>query len=1485
MNKIITLGFSILFVFTHLFSQGKLDYENDSRWFWGLNTGTTWQTTDVKNKNNWGAGLVIGRSLNYDYGKKISFDIRGRYLYGLWSGQNIDTTGFALPNHTLSSGNTNYKDNLGYSILNFQTKVHRLALELVIHANGIRERTSWDPYIFGGVGLSFSRTMGNLLYNDPVNGEQMYQYDQLLGNLSKSTVKGFQDKTYETALDGSSKGAFNVGFMPSVGIGIGYQVSKRFSLGLEHKTTFTRVDNFDGYVDPKGTFKNDIYHYTSFYLRFQIKKHTPRTKDNSLGNVPVYEQVKPKPPVVSFQDPAVSPTTVYTNTYNIAATVLNVDQSNQVRMEVNGQNYGNFNFNSTTKRVNAPITLNYGSNIVTITGTNAVGSDSKTILINYERPPMEKPPVVYFEDPATNPYTTSATTFSLSAKALNVSGEQNIVFKQNGSINKNFTFNSTTKEFRSNVVLNPGNNIFEIVGSNNAGSDLATTVIVNQRTTAQPPIVSITNPPVTPYNTENPILTLNAYVYNVTSSNQISIWHNGNVISNFNFYNYDQSVSTNLNLKEGTNTIIVQGKNNAGTDQKQVVIIYRKPFTEQPPLVTFVNPAANNTSTENPLYSIAATVANVRSADNVTVNVNGIAIRNFNFNAATTNLNFNMNLVEGANVITITGTNTVGSDSKTRTIYYRKAASIPLPVVTFQDPAESPLTVYTTNYNVRARVQNVANAQNITLKINGVNSNNFNFSNSSEIMTFSTGLINGANLIEITGTNTAGSDVETTTIIYKRQDMMQPPVVNITSPDQNPHTVTTASVVIKANILNVENPDNITVTVNGNNFRGFNFSAVSKELFFTMPLNSGANNVTIVATNTAGQASDEGTIHYKKEVVILPPTVEFINPSSPGTTVNFASYTVNAKVLNIEDVSQIVLQQNGQTINNSAFSYNISTKLLTFNTSLNTGNNSFNINASNQGGANSATTNINYQKPEVICNKPILTFASPEMTNKGSKTGDYRFTVSTMHLTSAGNIKVYLNGNLQSNGTFNTENKIFSQSLSLSEGQNIIEVTAENRCGLTKINRIVEYIVPLAPCLTPEAQITSPKSNSYTTQESAVTFIASVTNVTNASEIKFKVNNVSRRFNYDEATKQVSANVTLINGNNKIEVQVSNNCGSSGVSWSVFKNECQKPKISISNVSAANNSTTYVQSFSLTGIITEIPSSSNITVTHNNALINFVYNENTKTINLDRPLSMGKNTIVIMAKNDCGSSTLTHTVTRATDPNAVPPGIKIVNPGTTPSYSEVGAINVSIETQYVTAANQVAVTVNGVAKNFNFNANNGTITFNLTLADGNVIVATAVTAYGSASDTKTVYYKRPQTTPPPVIVMTNPVNCPATLQNGFNNITGYVTNITSISQVEIKLDGISLSEFNPVLNGGRLTFSVPLSISQRNNAMTLSISATNQGGSDSKSCVLNPPAASKAPTGGKGAVNVVIPSKQEPVVAPTPEIKIPVKTEIKVGRR
>ena len=254
-----------------------LNYDLSSKWFFGINGGATWSTTDVDDKLDLGWGLTLGRSFNYNYGKVLSFDLRGRYLRGFWYGQDLDTT--SLDSYQGGALSGYYADTLGYTVNNFQADLHRLSFELVIHLNWLREKTKFDPYIFGGAGITWNQTYGDLYDQTFLNEEYAYQPD---GSIGFGSLSSGMDGIYDSALDGSKQGEDNytVSFMPSLGFGLGYQLSNNVSIGLEHKTTFTLKDDFDGYnkfndgtslgIEQADKRANDLYHYTSAYLRLRL---------------------------------------------------------------------------------------------------------------------------------------------------------------------------------------------------------------------------------------------------------------------------------------------------------------------------------------------------------------------------------------------------------------------------------------------------------------------------------------------------------------------------------------------------------------------------------------------------------------------------------------------------------------------------------------------------------------------------------------------------------------------------------------------------------------------------------------------------------------------------------------------------------------------------------------------------------------------------------------------------------------------------------------------------------------------------------------------------------------------------------------------------------------------------------------------------------------------------------------------------------------
>ncbi len=519
---------------------GQVATNYNAKWFFGVNTGLTWQTTDVSNKYKTGWGLTLGKSFNYNTASFVSFDLRGRFLRGFWYGQDKEASNFIDPNNALSSGATNYKDSLGYAVHNFQTENYLLNLELVAHLNRLRETTRWDAYIFGGIGLNWNQTYGDYLNRNQTTGElSLYNWD--LNTLSKSSINNLQDGVYETALDGSKQDGFNFFTSSSLGFGLGYQVSKAVTIGAEHKTTFTNIDNFDG-LSSSIRDGNDIYHYTNAFVRFRL-----------FGGRYDEEVTKPLPPVIEFRQP------------------------NVPRLTVGKANY------------------------------------------------------------------------IIQAKIKNVADKQNVVFIQNGATIMNFTFNPRSELFSANVTLVEGQNNFVLTGNNQYGTDTETTIIIYKPQLIQPSVVTFTQPSVNPTTVASPNYNLTANVTNVTVKNDVQVNVNGTSRTDFNFNTNNGNVLLTLKLNPGTNTVQITGTNSAGTDVESTTLIYKVDPVKTPPVVYFTDPSSNSTSVGTNNYTVKGKVQNVESTNGVNFTQNGSNKTNFSFNPSSDDFTFSANLTVGQN--------------------------------------------------------------------------------------------------------------------------------------------------------------------------------------------------------------------------------------------------------------------------------------------------------------------------------------------------------------------------------------------------------------------------------------------------------------------------------------------------------------------------------------------------------------------------------------------------------------------------------------------------------------------------------------------------------------------------------------------------------------------------------------------------------------------------------------------------------------------
>ena len=1530
MRRVLLL-LSLIFISSSTMYAQKMRYEEKTDVFFGINMGSTWHTSDVRNVDHGvrGLGFILGGSFNHDYGKTFSYDLRFRGMYGVWNGMDTETTSAIEDNAAISQ----YYDE--FALQNFRATQFRTALELAIHWNSLRERTGLDPYVFGGLGFTWTESAGDFLDSDGL------PYD-----FGASSDGSMLNGTYETPLVKNSNGDFydpdsrTRNLLPSVGFGLGYYFTNRFSMGLEHKSTFFSSDFLDGTVaNQAGAINgnNDIYHYTGVYARWYLKpaneKEEPRkptpppappttavpppTKDvtpptvrytlpsssphvtsaptitiratvenvsssqhvlfrqdgvekhnftfNSLTNafqstvqlnpgqnifrlrgtnnygsddatmIIVYETEQGQPPVVTISDPSTNPHTTNSNRRNVTARIQNVSAKNQVTATLNGQTVGtDFLFNATGLRnFEREMELVPGANQVRVSATNEFGTDSDEITIIYDRVKEEEkiePPVVDISNPSSSNRTVSTPNFQIRGSVLNVSDVSNISFLQNGTSNSNFSYSTSNQNFVSNVVLTPGANIFQLIGTNSAGSDQKTVIITYDEPSPTPPIVTINNPHNNPHMTINSSQNFNATIVNVDQVGGVSMTLNGQPFTNFNFTPSSGNVSAVLPLNEGANTVRVTGTNNDGSDSKQTVIIYQKPVTISPPVVEFVQPSSSPKEVEEENYTVRALVSNVDTKQQTSVVLNGVSISNYTFNASNGMVSFETNLMEGVNTVLVSGANEAGSDSKMVTIIYKKPERLYPPVVAFLKPTSNPKTVYTSSYEVEARVKHVELKQQVQVRINGVSTNNFVFDAIAERVNFTTSLVSGANSIEIKATNDQGEDVETTTIIFIRQDPINPPVVDILTPIENNKEVSLPSKTVQATLLNVASANDIVVQVNGSQESNFTFNTATKVLNMSASLLEGENNVVITGYNSAGSDSDQRTIIYNKEKEIDLPYVTFINPPQPGHSVTHPTFFMKADVINVAGKSDIRVIVNGQLVPAANFNYNPATREVTYTANLSAGNNSFVVRGINPAGTHEAGTNVVYSEPLPECETPQVAFTQPSTSNSVVENDKFMLRALVHHVNSESDITLLVNGVPMGNFDYNETSHQLKRQVELAVGNNVIEIIAQTDCGRVDKTVFVNYQPIEEVCESPIVDIIRPNQTGYSTQNETVDIQATVSHVDNIQQLNMLVNGNSINFDYDLGTHMITAAVSLQLGSNSVVLVAANECGQNQAYWVIQREVCNEPVIQVTSNPGANGETAD-EKIVISGTITDV-TENEIAVQHNGSSRSFTYNEVNQSFRSEINLNEGNNTITLSAENNCGKTTETITITYIPVVPIDPPTVNITDPASAPYETAAATKKVKAVIQNVQSSSQINVSVNGSSRSFDFSASTGLLSFDQNLQVGmNTIVITAVNESGSASDETLIRYEKPVVILPPSVNFVLPSQDTTVQSDGIIQVTGIANNISSSSQLEIYVNDTEINSFDyQVHENEPMQFSLPVTISPSHHEYTILVIATNESG-------------------------------------------------------
>ena len=1372
----------LLLSFTFANAQ-RINYDINSKWFFGLNAGVTWNTNDVKNVNSSGYGLILGRSYNYDYGKKISFDIRGRYLAGTWVGQ--DTTAFSLVNYQGGPLNSYNVDSNSIYVNNFQTDVRRLSLELVLHLNRIHERTGFDPYVFGGIGLTWTQTFGDLIQS--ADSTSIYDYSSLqqagpIGPQLSTTLDGL----YETRLDGGSNNEYLVKWMPSLGFGLGYQLGKRTSLGIEHKTTFTRGDSFDGYISATPRLKNDWYHYTSAYLRINFKSRGGNTSENNSSNVNNYTSTTncPKPVITLVSG---NNKTVTNSQYRIEFKVSNLLNASGATF-LNDQNQPVlFNYNASTNMLDAMVSLHDGQNRFYLTASNSCGNETATVLVTLLNCIT---PTATFTSPNGGNITVKTNDFAFSAVVHGTVNANGIKLMMNGMALNGATYNQTNGLIQRAIILVPGVNTIQLTVTNDCGTNSYTATINYDN--CVPVSLQFLNPSASGTTTNSATYTIGAALTGSLTNAQVKVFQNGLQIPNV-VVQANGQIQIPTTLIAGINTFNMEVSNGCGNDAELTTINYQNCNA---PTISIQSPLQNQslTATSNAIR-LKSIVNNVATKQNIKVIVNGIEQSNFTFNASTGAVELGLSPVNGANSITITASNNCGSDVETIQFNFINCTGITPNVSILSAGGTTNTAIYALLANTMS-IGNVApSGQIVTVTQNG---SPIAFNQISGQINAVTTLIPGVNTFVVTATTAScGSDSKTITVNYNN---CIAPQITLIQPTTTGGTSNNGTLQFKASATNIVQSQNIQLVKNGQQIP---FTFANGIIDANITLTNGINTITLSVNNACGNDAETFTVNY---VQCIPPTIQLNSSIPSGTTVTNANFPFSANVLGA------TYQNMSLKLNGVATAFNNGNDAVTAALVLSPGLNTIIFNASNACGVDVETITVTYDN----CIAPTISnFSNNASTVVSVANASQTITATVAHAT-AQNIVFTQNGIQR---PFSLVNGQFSATVNPVSGLNSFVLTVSNNCGTDQHNWNIQF----TPCTAPTIGITNPSNSGTSVNAASFAFQANVQNMTSAQGMLLSLNGTSiSNFNFNSGT--VTANLTLQNGLNTIVLKATNACGTDIKTITIFYTNCTAPVVIISSPTNANG-TVASAAYTFGAAIQNITNQQGLMLSLNgSAVTNYTFTNGQLSAAVN--LASGMNTFVINATNACGTDMKSLTVNYL---NCTAPIVQITNPLSNNVSVTNASYTFQANVQHMTSLQGVSLQRNGSAVS-NVSLVNGVISANVTLSIGiNTFVLSATNACGTDEKIQSINYV-PCTAPQ--VTITSPTNNNFGVSNPAVNFQATVSNMNSNQGLSLSLNG------NPITNFVYLNGQVSAMITLSSGMNTISLSATNTCGNDAQSRVI-----------------------------------------------
>ncbi len=276
----------------------------------------------------------------------------------------------------------------------------------------------------------------------------------------------------------------------------------------------------------------------------------------------------PKPPTVTITEPTEGSTTQL-NKATVRAIITNMNGKRNISFKVNGKAIGEFDLKG--EEFSGVAELQAGENTISISAKNEDGlAEASTKVIFQLKAAQLLKPNVRFVQPSKPGIVSKERSYNIKASITNVANRGEVKMWINDEETADFEYNMRSKQLNSVVTLQPGENTVRITAQNKGGSHEAETIVVYEA--ADLPvitIVSISQPTVNPFRPQVGSSTIIARIENVSGKESVKILVNDVEIDDFSYNSASKELKATVQLKKGTNTIVLQASNESGKSEEK----------------------------------------------------------------------------------------------------------------------------------------------------------------------------------------------------------------------------------------------------------------------------------------------------------------------------------------------------------------------------------------------------------------------------------------------------------------------------------------------------------------------------------------------------------------------------------------------------------------------------------------------------------------------------------------------------------------------------------------------------------------------------------------------------------------------------------------------------------------------------------------------------------------------------------------------------